>query len=62
MPFVVDYVSNRLTAARKSAAKKTITLADALDQLGERQACINPVLTGESAKSHDSGGAAVRHR
>jgi hypothetical protein len=34
MPFVVEYVSNHLPIARQSAAKKTITLADALDQRG----------------------------
>jgi hypothetical protein len=48
MPFVVEYVSNYLTAARKSAAKKTITLADALDQSGERQACTRGVSKCES--------------
>ena len=34
MPFVVEYVSNHLTAAKQSAAKETITLADVLDLFG----------------------------
>ena len=35
MPFVIEYVSNHLTAEGEPTAKKTTTLADALDQLGE---------------------------